>query len=221
MKRNNWIRLLAAALCLLLPVTALAAETPGRLRIVDIDSPLALYRVADAEGVLTAEFADAGVEDITDSVQAVANARKLAAYGAQQGVPGWEQTPDETGTVCYDNLEEGLYLIRSLAEEEEFKPFLVPIPTVINGEKIYHIDADPKAEETEPTEPTEPTESEPSEPTEPEETTVPTEPEPTDPGPNIPQTGNSVIPKYLLLAFGSLAVLLGLIDLIRGRRRQA
>ena len=222
--RNNWaIRLFAAALCLLLPVTALAAEVTGSLQLVDIDNTVTLYRVADYQGNLTEAFQGAEVKDLTDSLNAVENAKILSAYAAEHAVPGTDELPDENHVVSFPGLELGLYLVRSAAEEAEFDSFLVAIPTMINGEAIYHIEAAPKEEPEEPTDPSEPTgPSEPSEPSEPTGPSEPTEPsKPTDPGPNIPQTGYSVWPKYLLMGFGALAVLLGLVDLIRGREKQA
>lgn len=222
MKRSNGFRFLAVMLCLLLPVTAFAAQE-GSLKIVDIENPVCLYHVADAAGVPTEAFAGSPVEDLTDQASAVKNAAKLWDYALAQEIPGEERTPSADGEVKYEALQEGLYLVCSLAEEAEFKPFLVALPTVINGENIYHIEANPKAEEPEPTEPSQPSEpTEPSEPSEPtEEPTEPGPSEPTDPGPNIPQTGNSVLPKYLLLGIGTLAVLAGLVDLIRGREKKA
>lgn len=57
----------------------------------------------------------------------------------------------------------------------------------------------------------------------PPDPTVPIEPPPVEPpaepvGPTIPQTGNEVLPVYLLMAAGVVLVFLGIIDLYRGRK---
>lgn len=217
-KNKAGLCLLLAMICLLTLAPEASAAERGSIKVIEMENAVGLYPVARADGSLTDAFIQAPIDDISDSLQAVENARKLWSYAREQRIPAQEKQPDGLGNVQFKDLEEGLYLIGSLAEEAEFDPFLVRMPTVINGEKIYHVTADPKQEEpTEPqvtTEPTEPTES-----TEPSEPTQPTKP--TEPGPGIPQTGDSVIPKYLLLAIGTLAIAAGLLELIRGRKEES
>lgn len=212
MRKNRILCLLLGLLCLF-SFTAAAAET-GSLRIVGIDNAVCLYHVATADAVLTEAFALAPVEELTEQQNAVENAKILYAYALENAIAGQEAAPDEEGEVLYTPLEEGLYLVCSLEEEMEFSPFLVSIPTIINDQVIYHVEAKPK--EDEPTEPSDP--SDPTEPTEPSDPTEPTEP--TEPDPDIPQTGTSVIPKYLLMTLGTITVIAGFIDLIRGREQE-
>lgn len=70
-----------------------------------------------------------------------------------------------------------------------------------------------------PPEPTLPIEPEPIAPVDPNIPLVPPESTetPTEPGPLLPQTGAQVFPVYLLMAAGVLLVLLGLLDLYKGR----
>ena len=132
----------------------------------------------------------------------VKNAKALAEYANQASLTGDEKIPDTEGTVSYPSLDEGVYLVCSEASEAEFNPFLVSIPTIINAEAVYNITAMPKEEN----------------PPEPSEPTTPTDP--SEPPSNIPQTGNSEWPKYLLLTIGTATALLGIADLLRGREKQ-
>ena len=206
MTKHNILRILGVVLCLLALSTAVSAAETGSIRVVDIDEPICLHFVATPDGVLTEAFADAPVEALSESTAAVRNARILQEYAAQNRIQGREGTLED-GAVLFEGLEEGLYLVYSLAEEAEFNPFLVKIPTVINEETIYDVEAAPKEDEPpeETTEPTKP--DEPSEPVPPDE-------------PDIPQTGISVYPKYILLFLGCVAVVLGVVELILGKEKQ-
>ena len=207
MRKQHRFYLVAALLCLsFLPRIVRAAEPQtGSLTVVDIDNTICLQYVAGPDAQLTEAFADAPVEPLTEERYAPANARILHTFALEQRIPGRELGPDDRGSVFFGNLARGLYLVYSLAEEPEFDPFLVRIPTEVAGKIMYHVQAAPKEEP--PTEPdTTPTES-----TEP---TAPTEP-------NIPQTGDSVWPKYILLALGVAAALAGIYDLILGREKKA
>ena len=195
MAKNRWIAVLTVLLLLLAVPKAMAAEQ-GSIKICGIEKTISLFSVASADGTLTDDFAEAPV-DITDEKQAVSNAKALWNFAKERQLIGWEQQADAEENVMFTPLEEGLYLLVSTAEEAEFDPFLVKIPTVIDGKLVYHIEAEPKQEENPPTEPT----------------TPPTEP----PKPNIPQTGTSVIPKYLLMGCGILVTLTGLFLMIRGK----
>lgn len=187
--------LFALLLTLLLALSASAAEA-GSLTITGIEDPVCLHYVADADAALAEAFADAPVENLSEDTAAAANAAILYDYALENSIPGTQLAPDANGVLLFEVLSEGLYLLYS--PSGEFTPFLVNIPTVLNGETVYHIHAEPK-----PGEPTEPA--------------VPTEP--TEPDPEIPQTGRSVWPKYILMVIGAAAVLIGIIDLIRGREK--
>lgn len=205
MKKNKLLT--ALALCLVLAVSVCAAEV-GSLQIVKISNPVALYHVAEADGTLTGAFAQAPVLPITEQTNAVENARILAKFARDNKLSGDEKTPDDAGEVLYAPLSDGLYLVVSLAPEPEFTPFLVSLPTRINGEDIYNIKAEPKEEQPEPTTPTAPSDP-----------TVPTEPGDPD-HPDIPQTGFNQIPKYILLALGGLLFLSGAAVMLFGREKR-
>lgn len=198
MRRNKLLWLAAVLLCLLTVAPKAAAAQSGSLKITGIEETVGLYHAARPDGTLTEAFAGAPVEDLADQSKAVFNANTLLTYARSNSIPALSRTPDGKGEARYDPLEEGVYLVCSLSREAEFDPFLVTIPTVINGEAIYHVEAEPKQEETEPT-------------------TGPTEPKPTEPEPEIPQTGVNVWPKYILLALGVAVTLMGLYNLIRGK----
>jgi hypothetical protein len=205
----------AAALLLLLSATALAAGT-GSLTVVEVWDAVALYAVAGPDGTLTEQFAHAPVTDLTDEKMAVQNAVLLEQYVRENRLSGQIRIPDGNGTVRYEQLPEGLYLIVSNAEPTAFNAFLAAIPTVINGELIYDVEAAPKVEDP-PGEPTEP--SDPTAPTDPGKPTDPTEPPPPD-GPGIPDTGVVQWPKYLMLTVGLLMILLGTGEMVKGREAQ-
>ena len=74
--------------------------------------------------------------DLTDSKTAARNARILEQYIRDNDLPGQLRTPDENGTVKYENLPQGLYLIVSNVDPVEFNAFLAPIPTVIKADGL-------------------------------------------------------------------------------------
>lgn len=187
---------LCVALCL---TSAFAAET-GSIRLKDISESAQLYHVATENWQLTEPFEGAITFDAEDSAISSENAQILAEFVKDSHISGWNEAIDASGEVFFAPLEEGVYLICSSAQEMEFTPFLVTIPMEINGETVYHIAAEPKIEE-------------PSDPTPPE---PPVEPKPE---PEIPQTGTSILPRYLLLVAGLLLLSAGVVDLFRGRRQ--
>ena len=202
MKRKMvWLFLIV--FCLLFGCITAAAMEVGSLCVEGVEAPVCLYHVAGFDGVLTEDFRDAEVTDLSEETAVVQNAKILYSYVCDRGLAGKEIAPDQAGQAVFTPLEEGIYLVCSLAEEGEFTPFLVSIPTRIQDELIYHVQAKPKEEA--PTEPTDPTQ--PSEPVEPE--------------PEIPQTGSNVWPQYILLAAGVLCIVAGFVDLIRGREKKA
>ena len=189
-------------LCLLLGCVTVSAAESGSLRIVDVENAVALYPVAGYDGSLTETFRNAPVTELLEESKAVENAAILDQFVKDNQITGQELAADENKEVHYPSLETGVYLVRSSAAEPEFAPFLVCIPTRINQELIYDVKAEPKAQEP----------SVPSEPTVPEE--------PVEPEPEIPQTGNSVWPQYVLLVIGALTIAVGFAEMIRGREKQ-
>lgn len=195
MAKNKWMILLAVLLLLTAVPTARAAES-GSIQVCGIEGAVVLYPVATPDGTLKENFEDAA-SNIPDETNAVTAAKALWAYALAEKIPGQSCQADAEGNALFSPLEQGVYLIGSAADVPEFAPFLVRVPTVINGKQVYHIEAAPKQEEPEPT--------------------APTDPAPTPPSPNIPQTGNSVIPKYMLMTTGILVTLTGLYQMIRGK----
>ena len=198
MAKNKWIAMLLVLLLVLTAPRALAAEQ-GSIQVCGIDQLVCLYFVAAADGTLADDFADSTV-DLADEAQAAAKAKALWKLAREKDLAGQIQQADAAGNVLFEPLEEGLYLLVSAAEEPEFDPFLVKLPTLLDGKQVYHIEAKPKQEEAPPTEPT----------------TPPTEPPRTD----IPQTGNSVTPIYLLMGGGILVTMAGLYQMIRGKEER-
>lgn len=195
MAKNKWLILLAVLLLLVNVPTAWAAES-GSIQVRGIEGAVLLYPVASPDGTLKDDFAGVS-SDILDETNPVSKAKALWAYAQAEKLPGQVCQADAEGNALFSPLEQGLYLIGSTAAVPEFDPFLVQIPTQINGKPVFHIEAKPKQEDP--------------------ETTTPTEPESTTPSPNIPQTGTSVIPKYLLMSSGILVTLIGLHQMIRGK----
>lgn len=196
MRKCSFLWVLICLLLLAFPQRAAAAGT-GSLKIIDISQAVTLYQVAYADGTLTEAFAAAPVEDLLADEKAVENARQLAEFVQTEQLSGQRLMPEDTETVIFEPLQEGYYLVCS--EDGEFAPFLATIPTRINGEVCYEVQADPKEEL--PTDPDQPT-------------------PPGGPDPEIPQTGNSVIPQYVLLAAGILLTALGFVELLRGREKK-
>ena len=195
MRRSSLLCVVLVFLLLLIPVSATAAQM-GSLLILEIDHPVCVYRVIDADGKITEAFADSGLmPNIADPVAA---AKALQKYVKENNISGQMKVPVR-GEAYYASMEEGTYLVCSLHREGEFAPFLLSIPTRLNGEVVYHVEAKPKSDDTPPE----------------TETTCPTETRPS--GSDIPQTGDSVIPKYALLILGTLTTLLGLYQVLSGR----
>lgn len=197
-KTIKWI--LAAVLCFLLAIPSAAAEV-GSLRVkTKSEVSVTLYHVAEIDGTLTEEFsgADISKSSMTDSKDAVKNARTLLEYAHNNDIEGLTQETDLLGSVLFDGLKEGRYLV-SCRQDHIFDPFLVSIPTVINGETLYRVKAEPKTSDPDPDDPTTPE-------------------NPDKPEPDIPQTGESIWPKYLLMIFGVMMMTMGCVEMARGRK---
>ncbi len=121
-----------------------------------IGTELTIYQVADVtvdnadqKYVLTEAFADSKA-DLTAPEDTGELARKLAAYAAEHKLSGITKSVDTGGSVTFDNLELGLYLvIQEVFQPGEtiVNPFLVSVPMQDSkGEWDYDVDASPKAE---------------------------------------------------------------------------
>lgn len=199
MPKIRKISLLAAvALCLITALPVSGAQT-GSLLIQKITAPTALYRVADAQGVLEEPFQAALTGELTEQTADAALAKQLQQYVKDKNISGQEAIPDDKGEVFYPGLAEGYYLVCSLAEKGEFAPFLLRIPLRSGDKILYDVQAEPKSET--PADPDGPGSSPPLQPV-------------------IPQTGFIQWPKYLLLALGAVCVAAGLIEALRGREKR-
>lgn len=185
-----------AALCFLLAGTVSAKHT-GSLKLKNVTAGVCLYQVADENGTLTEDFAQSGVKVAENMTKNKEAANTLQEFAEKESVSGEEKTPAD-GVVSFGDLEEGCYLVCSIASKREFVSFLVWIPTSLDGEKIYDVQATPKTED--PTDPTIPTDSAPLK-------------------PNIPQTGNLMWPQYVLFGLGVALMIFGVVEVIRGRRK--
>lgn len=126
--------------------------TDGDTAISGIE--ITLYKVADAvdrDGSLHFEFTDAfasfkgAPEALWDDV----TVGRLADYAVGNNIAGKTLLTDETGSVYYENLSLGLYLVVQSGKAPGYSdcsPFLVSIPSEGENELIYDIDATPKTD---------------------------------------------------------------------------
>ncbi len=125
------------------------------------DGTLTIYEVAelgyggDGGGDMTYYFTDAfegcgvGLENVTqDSTELASIAGTLASYVTSKGITGTPMT-NTTGTVTFDGLELGLYLVVQTTASsgyETISPFVVTVPyaDAENDMWVYEVDASPK-----------------------------------------------------------------------------
>ena len=165
MKYRAHIRLLAAALCLLLCVQVFAAESVDlerdcslTLHYTQRDAALAgqeiaLYRAGDVHEngtyVLTLAY-PVEIQGITSEAEWQEAAATLSAYLMADAVtPHYTATTGETGTVSFTGLTPGLYLIRGLSAAVPegtcvFADFFLFLPRNESGSYTYDVDANPK-----------------------------------------------------------------------------
>lgn len=210
---------------------------------------LTLYRVGDVreddgdyDFVLTEDFKASG--ENLENIQTEGLAAKLQAYAENQKLTGLTRTVSRDGTIAFDNLKLGLYLlVQNQAADGylEAAPFLVSVPMLEDGVYIYEVIANTKVElekipetppqteppQTEPpqTEPpqTEPSETEPpaSEPPEsrpPESETTETEMPKNPVTPQLPQTGQLNWPIPIMVVIGLILFMSGWL-LYRGGKK--
>lgn len=245
-KKKIWSKLPSAGLiclCLALLSSAVYAAVTGSITIrvedqADVPIPgfvLHFSQVADADGVLTYSFAAAGIsaEDMSDEKLNAENAAALHDFAVKNSISGTVATTGTDGKVTFKDLEKGIYLVwADEANALSFEPYLVFMPTVVNGGEDWDILSVPKAGEPDGPEITPSPEPGVSPIPDPDITPSP-EPEVTPgpgvevtpaPGPGldpedptIPQTGVDMLPIYLLFGFGTLFVITGIIMILRGR----
>lgn len=121
------------------------------------DLQIGIYRVAtavpDGSFQLIAPFASypINIHGITMQEQWNYVAQTLCSYiVADQITPDYEMTTDKNGTVCFSNLDTGLYFVREVVAENTngtyvFNQFMVFVPTPQpDGTYIYAVEANPK-----------------------------------------------------------------------------
>ena len=95
----------------------------------------------------TEAFQEFEISEADWQVNRVQMAELLSEYAQKHKVAGLEKTISPEGSVYYSDLEEGIYLaVQTEAHEGylPFCPFLVEIPTCIDGRSSYEIVAYPK-----------------------------------------------------------------------------
>lgn len=157
---------------------------------------LTLYRAGDVKEddgnysfALTAAFAGSGAS--LAEVSSPALGKTFAGYAKEQNISGETKKIDKNGSVSFENLKPGLYLLVQTEAAEGYNPvtpFLVSVPMQEDGSYVYNVDASPKVE----------LEKEPAKPV-----------TPSKPDPSLPQTGQLnwpipvlVIAGLLLFSFG-------------------
>ena len=121
------------------------------------DLQIGIYRVAEAfsDGSfqLIEPFASypINIHGITMQEQWNHVAQTLSAYiVSDQITPDYEMTTDENGTVCFSDVDTGLYFVREVVAEHTsgtyvFNQFMVYVPTPqLDGTYIYAVEANPK-----------------------------------------------------------------------------
>lgn len=119
-------------------------------------------------------------------------AARLFVYAEVEGIPAQTIQIGHDGTAKVEDLPLGLYLVSQMVAFDgcmTMLPALISIPTEINDEWIFDVEAMPKLEPLVP------------------ETTIP---ETTEPHIDIPPTGQTNWPIPLLLLGGCFLILLGL-----------
>ncbi len=116
-----------------------------------------IYRVADVVNdddnltyIYTEEFKGNGME--LDNLNSDGLAQHLTAHARVEDLEGITETSLDNGSVVFDPLDVGLYLIVQKGSVEGYystTPFLVSIPMANSQDAswIYHVKANPKMEE--------------------------------------------------------------------------
>lgn len=131
------------------------AENDGQ--VVLADTIFELFQVADyknEEYILREEFeqSEIKVDASLSSAEQKGTAQKLYDFVQENELDGAMQRTDEEGCIRYTGLTEGVYLI---VQKTPFiyengtmvsSPFLISVPTEINGQILYDVKVEPKTE---------------------------------------------------------------------------
>lgn len=158
---KKWIGILMALCLLLIPLSVLASEAIGRLEIrlllpdgkplVGVETELIPVASATVDGSTISyqrldHFEGFGFnpEDLHDGT-----ARSLADWIEDHELSGQTQSTDDSGTVIFEDLPDGMYLCKQKntdLDSPAFIPFLVSIPAVTDQGLQYSWVASPKIE---------------------------------------------------------------------------
>lgn len=119
-------------------------------------------------------FVDCGVSLHDTSAEARnKQAKQLLEYARKKGVSGNQQLTDSMGHALFSGLNEGMYLITQIGSVKngndtfESAPFLVSVPSDIDGYLVYDVKVEPKVtwitDNAPPTVPEKPSEKNPPE----------------------------------------------------------
>ena len=107
--------------------------------------------VENEKWVWQSSFVDCGVSLHDTSAEARnKQAKQLLEYARKKGVSGNQQLTDSTGHAVFSGLNEGMYLITQIGSVKngndtfESAPFLVSIPSDIDGYLVYDVKVEPK-----------------------------------------------------------------------------
>lgn len=96
-------------------------------------------------------FVDCGVSLHDTSAEARnKQAKQLLEYARKKGISGNQQLTDSMGHTVFSNLNEGMYLITQIGSVKngndtfESAPFLVSVPSDIDGYLMYDVKVEPK-----------------------------------------------------------------------------
>lgn len=197
---RKWMLLLTALLCCAC-ATAFAHDVPDLNRTGTLNvtmrcegtaipgGSLTIFRVGEVcedDGnysfATTGKFVESGVS--LEDVESADLAAALAKFVADNKLEGETKNIDFMGTVKFENLELGLYLVVQNTPAEGYfaaEAFLVSVPMLEDGVYVYEVDATPKVELEKAPEPTE---------------------EPDKPDDKLPQTGQLNWPVPVMATVG-------------------
>lgn len=124
--------------------------------------------------VWKSSFEDCGIS-LNDTSAEARNkqAKQLLEYARKKGVSGTQQLTDSMGHALFNELNEGMYLVFQIGSVKngndtfESAPFLVSIPSDIDGYLVYDVKVEPKVtwitDNAPPTVPEKPSEKNPPE----------------------------------------------------------
>lgn len=132
---------------------SLVMQDPDTLDAVP-GGAMTLYRVANVQVEHGADYSFRLADDFADSGETLesldaAAASRLAAYAQQRSIAGTERAVGNDGSVTFDGLTPGLFLLVQQQPAEGYyavAPFLVSIPFGQDGALSYDVNATPKME---------------------------------------------------------------------------